>query len=438
MAYPPFLARITHFTFDANAGLESPSPTGVDSEFDALHEVVNQQNSRLRAITTVDGRLKNVGAALAMALAGHDEITATAAQTDFVTDIDWNSGMSVGSTLVFVGNTWTVPDSVQDDGSGFLEVTLAAQDVGTVVTIYAFSGTTTAVAEDVTIADAGGYTLLTNVEDAIQEIYSFLVGASGKTYLEGILVKADYVLKAGSAMDGGAHLTFSGGGTVKGLPAAAANGEAVRYEQFLALQSSLSGLTSTFMPKSGGTWTGALNFNSQVTTGVPTPTTTDAIASKGYVDTVLASFGGLPVATMVDFAASSPPTGWLLCDGAAISRTTYASLFAVIGVAHGVGDGSTTFNVPDMRGRASIGTGTGAGLTTRALGDSGGEETHVLTIPEMPAHTHALNPITTDSGGAITVAEDSGTGAGETATTGGGAAHNTMMPFRAVTKIIKY
>jgi microcystin-dependent protein len=80
--------------------------------------------------------------------------------------------------------------------------------------------------------------------------------------------------------------------------------------------------------------------------------------------------------------------GWLLCDGRAISRTTYAGLFAEISTAFGVGDGSTTFNIPDTQGRAIAGTGNGSGLTARARNDKVGVETHILTTAQMPSHNH--------------------------------------------------
>lgn len=93
-------------------------------------------------------------------------------------------------------------------------------------------------------------------------------------------------------------------------------------------------------------------------------------------------------------AAASIPAGWLLCDGSAVSRVTYSVLYAALGGAAspwGQGDGSTSFNVPDLRGRTPIGAGTGPGLSARALGQKGGEENHVLSIAEMPAHTHGVN-----------------------------------------------
>jgi microcystin-dependent protein len=96
------------------------------------------------------------------------------------------------------------------------------------------------------------------------------------------------------------------------------------------------------------------------------------------------------------WAAASAPTGWLLCDGSAVSRTTYAGLFAILSTTYGVGDGSTTFNLPDLRGRFPVGKNAG---TFSALGGTGGEETHTLTVPEMPAHTHPLIVTTLGKGG---------------------------------------
>jgi microcystin-dependent protein len=97
--------------------------------------------------------------------------------------------------------------------------------------------------------------------------------------------------------------------------------------------------------------------------------------------------------TIVATTSSSIPIGWLLCNGALVSRSIYAALFAAIGTLYGVGDGSTTFNLPDLRGRDIIGTGTGVGLSPRALGAKGGEETHTLSVVEMPSHNHLVNTI---------------------------------------------
>ena len=129
----------------------------------------------------------------------------------------------------------------------------------------------------------------------------------------------------------------------------------------------------------------------------------------GSADSDVATVGQLtsiPVGAVTDFAGSAAPTGWLLCYGQAISRTTYASLFAAIGTAYGAGDGTTTFNVPDCRGRVSAGKddmgGTSADRLTSplngdTLGASGGAEGVSITIPQLPAHNHGGN--TGDAGG---------------------------------------
>jgi microcystin-dependent protein len=149
----------------------------------------------------------------------------------------------------------------------------------------------------------------------------------------------------------------------------------------------------------------------------------------------------LPVGTIVPFGGSSIPSGWLECNGAAVSRTTYADLFTVIGTTYGTGDGSTTFNLPDLRGRVSIGKGTGSGLTPRALGAAGGAETHTLTESEIPAHTHIVEHATDGSGpvgGAILSGTPSLDSTIMTSATGGGASHNNLPPFLVTAWIIKF
>ena len=92
---------------------------------------------------------------------------------------------------------------------------------------------------------------------------------------------------------------------------------------------------------------------------------------------------GIPTGSIIPFAANTPPSGWLNCDGSAVSRSTYAALFNLIGEMYGSGDGSTTFNLPNLQKRFPVGVGNGYGL-----GKTGGEETHTLTTEEMPEHTH--------------------------------------------------
>ena len=137
------------------------------------------------------------------------------------------------------------------------------------------------------------------------------------------------------------------------------------------------------------------------------------------------------------YSGAAAPTGWLLCNGAAISRTTYAALFAITGILYGVGDGSTTFNIPDLRGRVPVGLSTDTEFD--ALGETGGEKTHVLTVAELAAHTHTYNKATTydhtqagseNERGAIVASDNTGSA-------GSGDAHNNLQPYQTVNFIIK-
>lgn len=85
------------------------------------------------------------------------------------------------------------------------------------------------------------------------------------------------------------------------------------------------------------------------------------------------------------YGGSVAPSKFLLCDGSAISRTTYSELFSVIGTTYGAGDGSTTFNIPLMEGRAVIGV-----SGTHALGTTGGTESVALNEQELPVHSHTI------------------------------------------------
>tara|TARA_R100001082_G_scaffold27114_1_gene13505 strand:- start:1703 stop:3001 length:1299 start_codon:yes stop_codon:yes gene_type:complete len=111
---------------------------------------------------------------------------------------------------------------------------------------------------------------------------------------------------------------------------------------------------------------------------------------------------------VMPYAGTSAPTGFLLCGGQAVSRTTYSDLFAVIGTTYGVGDGSSTFNVPDLQGRVVAGkddmSGSSAnrltdavtgGLNGDTLGDTGGTESHTLTSAQSGLRQHSHSATTT-------------------------------------------
>jgi microcystin-dependent protein len=179
-----------------------------------------------------------------------------------------------------------------------------------------------------------------------------------------------------------------------------------------------------------------LNYVSGVTSAIQT-----------QIANVIASLASaVPTGTVSMFAGTEAPTGYLFCNGAAVSRTTYSALFAKIGTNYGAGDNSTTFNLPDLRGRAPIGAGTGrnvadsANLTTRSLGAKVSDDEQVtLTIAQMPKHKHILQfgtgvvtsgsyvPITANS-----FSNEYGTEAG------GDQPHNNMQPSTVVNFIIKH
>ena len=158
----------------------------------------------------------------------------------------------------------------------------------------------------------------------------------------------------------------------------------------------------------------------------------------------LVTSGVLPAGTILMWGAAAAPAGYLLCNGTAYSRSVYDDLFAAIGVTYGSGDGSTTFNVPDMTGRMAIMAGDSGetGDTAKALGDSGGEAKHTLTVAEIPSHTHNYTAMFynnnidgVDSTGLYTFEHRLKEQA--SSAVGGGGAHNILNPYMTVNFIIK-
>ena len=180
----------------------------------------------------------------------------------------------------------------------------------------------------------------------------------------------------------------------------------------------------------------------------------------GVSSALAGAVNAVPLGTVSGFAGSTAPSGWQLCYGQAISRTQYAGLFAVTSTTYGSGDGSTTFNVPDLRGRVVAGldnmgsTDAGRLSTANTLGTTTGTETITLTSAEMPSHTHiqdahnhevarTTNGIYNTAGAGVlfwSTSYTADTVASRTATnqnTGGGGAHLNTQPTIVLNYIIK-
>ncbi|MBA4387355.1 MAG: hypothetical protein C0404_05200 [Verrucomicrobia bacterium] len=198
-----------------------------------------------------------------------------------------------------------------------------------------------------------------------------------------------------------------------------------------------------------------------------------------WATNVVATGDGVPPGSIMAYAGTNVPSGWLLCNGAAVSRVAYTNLFATLGTNYGAGDGSTTFNLPNMKTRLASGMDTGDASFT-ALGRTGGAKTNVLAVTNMPTHAHLVTTpatnVTVAAGGAHThdyqVSDDTpfggwaqwpdtvDGGAGQLLTkptdasgshthtvdippstsgpAGGNGAHNNIQPYVVVNYIVKY
>ncbi len=177
------------------------------------------------------------------------------------------------------------------------------------------------------------------------------------------------------------------------------------------------------------------------------------------------------IANIQLFAATWAPRTWSLCEGQLLAIAQNTALFSIIGTEYG-GDGRTTFALPDLRGRAAIGTGMGPGLSARVIGQRAGSETVTLTLAEIPIHAHQINSNTPLSAGihvtsgdgdtndpdeansisssvAFNPALSTGVGApysslvsiaggipSSTMNNGGSQSHNNMQPYLAIPYII--
>lgn len=164
--------------------------------------------------------------------------------------------------------------------------------------------------------------------------------------------------------------------------------------------------------------------------------TTDSTIASTKSDLEASILKAVPIGTIVMWPTNVPPGGWLLCNGAVVSRAAYTELFKVLGTSVGAA-GSSSFKIPDLSGRFPLGT-----SNAHNLHSTGGAETHTLTVDEMPAHDHGIggNIVQRGSGGDA-FRELSGAYPGgsnpSSQSIGGGQPHNNMPPFYGINFIIR-
>lgn len=302
MSFPPYATRATDFTRDANNGLASPDPSGVDTELNALQHILNLINVRIRGITNVDGTLKNLATATAQALAGTQDVTATVDnQTVFVTTIPWVASFTTDNVFVFKSGLKTAVSAVADNGSGFLQVTIAAQPNGTTITIAAFEsgagiltrlqtpGTAGEGANLVSIEDIGGLIAAVTVEGALQEIVGTL-----NTLITNVGNTADLIRRTGT-VDFIADQSM-GGFKITDLADGTDPTDAVTVQQLDAYTAALNALQSYFLRLDGSTtMAGALNMGANKVVGVTDGTDPQDAVTVTQLGTKLSLDGSTPM-----------------------------------------------------------------------------------------------------------------------------------------------
>lgn len=235
-------------------------------------------------------------------------------------------------------------------------------------------------------------------------------------------------------------------GAIKDLPTSAM----VRIGQVVAVQNAVGRKVQT--DQTGSAWVARLE-DSDLRVGDRV-----ALLQQGALWLCLGRLNGepsgCPIGTILPYAASSTPPGWLVCDGSAVSRTDYAYLYSLVGLGYGAGDGSTTFNLPNLQGRVPVGQ---QGLTW-FMTTTGGASTVTLTAAQIPAHDHGSAGGhthvgtegfagafgNTGSGASIVLANVAGTspftsnnGAHTHASVGSGQSHQNMPPYLVINYIIR-
>jgi microcystin-dependent protein len=266
-----------------------------------------------------------------------------------------------------------------------------------------------------------------------------------------------------------------------GVSTGAANAQQVSAPNFTSLDgqsiSFVAGFTNTGPMSLNPSGAGPINVVNDTPAG-PVNLGAGDIVTGNVIDVTYSTLSGtfhtkiipptVPAGTVTEFAGNSPPSGYLLADGSAVSRSTYSRLYAVIGTVYGSGDGSSTFNVPDHRGRAGVGVDTAGRLSfipvMGTLGGTGGEQAHTLALTELPpitptgtvtvsyppqSYSYPNTPIGVSAGApnnvwsATTTTGSTGGASSQTFSLamnsfGNGTPHNVVQPSIAINFIIKY
>lgn len=209
-------------------------------------------------------------------------------------------------------------------------------------------------------------------------------------------------------------MPYSPGGVFSLVASYFANpGTTIRTEQHNPVFEDVGSALSQVLLRDGrAPMTGPLNMNGFAINNVVSGNSPSSVATLAQA---------APIGAVIDFAGATAPAGWSLCYGQAVSRTTYSALFAAISTTYGAGDGSTTFNLPDLRGRIVAGTDNMGGVTANRLtpamssntiGGTGGAANYQLNTGNLPPYTPAgIVPIN-DPGHAHFYAKGTGTTAG--------------------------
>jgi microcystin-dependent protein len=466
MPYPPFPSRVSNFQQAENAGQEI-STSNLDADLNNLVECLTQTQDVLRGVTTATGQLRNQSVATAQSLVGAERFSATASQTVFTTAIEWSASFTNLNVSVTSQGVEIDPNlvSVADNG-GFLEATIPAQTVSNIVVVKAFesgAGLTTTLASTSTgegastigVEDSAALYSATNVEAALAEVRVALNSLVTSLGTIGGLIRDDGSVPFADDQD-------MGGNKITGLLDGTAATDAATVGQITENAGALADLELAAVLRDGTqAFTGNQDLGGFKLTGLGAPASDGDATNKTYVDGLLTT--AAPTGTIVMYAGSSAPTGWLICNGQAVSRTgATLDLFNLLLTTFGAGDGTTTFNVPDFRGRGPVGVGTGEGahpsnvgtgkpnnttpsggasLPTRTMGEWFGEATHVQTVAELAAHTHTIEKTNGNygSGGinSIFVNSNGIAADGATDSTGSSTAMNVTDPKLVVNFIIK-